>query len=77
MMRVKNTRTCLKRPLSKRPKMVFKTNFSLNAGQKYCRMLPRSNLQYYKPSLSYHLSSRSLFYLFLSGRLRKVLLYNK
>ena len=74
MMRVKNTRTCLKRPLSKRPKMVFKTNFSLNAGQKYCRML---NLQYYKPSLSYHLSSRSLFYQFLSGRLRKVLLYNK
>ena len=31
--------TCLKRPLSKRPKIVFQDQFSLNAGQKYCRML--------------------------------------
>ena len=37
------SKTCVKRPLSKRQKMVFKTNYrlklSLNAGQKYCRML--------------------------------------
>ena len=31
--------------------------------------------QYFRPSLSYHLSLRSLFCLFLSGRLRPVLLY--
>ena len=31
-------------------------------------------LQYFRPSLSYHLSLRSLFCLFLSGRLRQVLL---
>ena len=31
--------TCLKRPLSKRPKMGFKYQLSLNAGQNYCRML--------------------------------------
>ena len=31
--------TCLKRPLSKRPKIVFQDQLSLNAGQKYCRML--------------------------------------
>ena len=30
------SKTCLKWPLSKRPKIGFK----LNAGQKYCRMLP-------------------------------------
>ena len=31
--------TCLKRPLSKRPKIDYQDQLSLNAGQKYCRML--------------------------------------
>ena len=31
---------CVKRPLSKRPKFGFQDQLSLNAGQKYCRMLP-------------------------------------
>ena len=35
-----------------------------------------SILQYFRPSLSYHLSLRPLFFLFLSGHLRQVLLYN-
>ena len=34
-----------------------------------------SILQYFRPSLSYHLSLRSLFYLFFSGRFTQVLLY--
>ena len=34
-----------------------------------------SILQYFRPSLSYRLSLRSLFCLYLSGRLRQVLLY--
>ena len=34
-----------------------------------------SILYYFRSSLSYHLSSKSLFCLFLSGRLRQVLLY--
>ena len=34
-----NSRTCVKGPLSKRPKIVFQDQLSLNAGQKYCRML--------------------------------------
>ena len=34
-----------------------------------------SILQYFRPSLSYHLSVRYLFCLFLSGRLRQVLLH--
>ena len=31
--------TCLKQPLSKRPKIGFKDQLTLNAGQKYCIML--------------------------------------
>ena len=36
-----NRKTCIKRPLSKRPKIGFLDQLSLNAGQKYCRMLQR------------------------------------
>ena len=32
--------TCVKQPLSKRPKIGFQDRLLLNAGQKYCRMLP-------------------------------------
>ena len=37
---------------------------------------PWSILQYFRPLLSYHLSLTPLFFVFLSGRLRQVLLYN-
>ena len=59
-----NSQTRLKRPLKK-----TKNWFSgpINAGQKYCRMLYKSILQYFRPSFSYHLSLRSLFCPFLSG----------
>ena len=33
------SKTCVKRPLSKRQKLVFEDQLSLNAGQKYCTML--------------------------------------
>ena len=33
------SKTCVKRPLSKRSKIGFQDQLSLNAGQKYCRML--------------------------------------
>ena len=33
------SKTCVKSPLSKRPKIGFQDQLSLNAGQKYCRML--------------------------------------
>ena len=36
---LKYSKTCLKRPLSKRPKIGFQDRLSLNADQKYCRML--------------------------------------
>ena len=66
------SKTCVKWPLSKRPKIVFQDQLLLNAGQKYCRSSKGSILQYFRPSISYHLSLRSLFFLFLSGRLRQV-----
>ena len=58
------SKTCVKNTING-----FQDQLSLNAGQKYCRMLPLG------PSLSYHLLLRSLFYLFLSGRFTQVLLY--
>ena len=36
---LKYSKTCVKQPLSKRPKIGFQNQFSLNAGQKYRRML--------------------------------------
>ena len=36
---VNYSKTCLKRPLSKRQKMGFQNQLSRNAGKKYCRML--------------------------------------
>ena len=33
------SKTCVKWALSKRPKIGFQNQLSLNAGQKYCRML--------------------------------------
>ena len=54
-------KTCVKLPLSKRPKIGFQDQLSLNAGQKYL--------------ISYHLSLRSLFCLFLNGSFTQVLLY--
>ena len=69
-----NSKTCVKWSLSKDLKLVFKTN--------YCLMQVKSIaecslaiLQYFRPSLCYHLSLRSLFCLFLSGRFTQVLLY--
>ena len=54
------SKTSVKRPLSKRLKVGFQDQLSLNAGQAYCKM------QYIRPSLSYmyHLSLKSLFWIF-------------
>ena len=34
-----NSKICVTRPISKRPKIGFQDQLSLNAGQKYCRIL--------------------------------------
>ena len=66
------SRTCVKQLLSKVQKIDFQNQLSLNAGQKYCRIL-----HHYRPLFSHHLSLRSLFglHVFLSGRFTQVLLY--
>ena len=37
-----NSKTCVKRPLSKRPKIDFEDQLSLNAGRKYCKCFKHS-----------------------------------
>ena len=39
MLHTTYSKTCVKRPLSKRPKSGFQDQLLLNTGQKYCRML--------------------------------------
>ena len=77
---LKYSETCVKRPLSKRPKLGFQDQLLLNTGQKYCIMLQVEHSAILstfikRPSLSYHLLLRSLFCLFLSGHFTQVLLY--
>ena len=57
----------------KKTKNGFKDRLSLNAGQKYCRMLQREHSAYFRASLSYQLSLSPLFFLFLNGRFTQVL----
>ena len=59
----------------RRPKLVFKTDYRLIQAKSIAECSPWSILQHFRPSLSYHLSLRSLFCLFLSGCLRQVCLY--
>ena len=59
----------------RRPKMFLKTDYRFMQVKSIAECSKGSILQYFRPSLSYHLSLRSLFCLFLSGRLRQVLLY--
>ena len=68
-------KTCVKRSLSKIQKLVSNTNYRLKQVKRFAECSKGSNLQYFRPSLSCHLSLRSLFCLFLSGRLSQVLLY--
>ena len=51
------SKTCLKRPLKNTKNcLFFQDRLSHNAGQKYCRMLPGSILQYFRPAFIAHLS---------------------
>ena len=69
------SKTCLKRPLSKRPKIGFNTNYYLMQVKSIAECSNGSILQYFRPSFSYYFPLRSLLCLLLSGRLRQVLLY--
>ena len=68
----KNSKTCVKQPLSKRPKLVFKTNYRLMQVKVLQNAPMGAFCNTFRPSLSYHLSLRSLFCLFLSSRFTQV-----
>ena len=78
---LKNTnvysKTCLERPIKRRPKLFSKTDYCLMQVKSIAECSLWSVLQYFWPSLSYPLPLRPLFCLFVSGRLRQVLLYKK
>ena len=57
-------------------KLVFNTNYRLMQIKSIAECSKGSILQYFWSALSYHLSLRSLFCLFLSGRFTQVLLHN-
>ena len=59
----------VKWPLSKRQKIGFQDQLSLNADQKYCRMLRGEHSAILQHSLSYHLPLKQLFCLFMASRL--------
>ena len=69
------SKACVKLLLSKRLKIVFKDQLSLNAGQKYCRMLQGEHsailLTFIKLPFGIKIFVLSIF----SGRLIQVLLY--
>ena len=69
------SKTCVKGHFQKDHKLVFKTNYGLMQVKSIAECSKGSILQYFQPSLSYHLSLRSLFCLFLSGHFTQVLLY--
>ena len=72
---LKYSKTCLKRPLKRRPKLVSKTDYCLMQVKSIAECSTGSILHFFWPSLSYHLSLRSLFCLVLSGRLKQVWQY--
>ena len=61
---VSTVKTCLKRPLLKDHKLVFKTNYCLMQVNSIVECSIGSILQYFCPSLSYNLSLRPLFVFF-------------
>ena len=69
------SKTCVKRPLSKRPKIGFRDQLLNNAGQKYCRVLQGEYSAILLTFIKLPFVIKSLFCLFLSGCLRQVLLY--
>ena len=70
-------KTCVKWTRSKRQTLVLKTDNCLMQVKSIAKCSKGSILRYFRPSLNYHLSLRSLLCLFLSGRFTQVLLYHK
>ena len=56
------SKTCVKGPLSKGPKKIFKTDYCLMQVKSLTECSKGSILQYFRPSLSYQFSLRPLLY---------------
>ena len=68
-------KTCVKRPLSKRPKTGFQDQLLLNAGQKYCRMLQGEHSAILFNFIKLPLVIKIFVVSILCGCIRQVLLY--
>ena len=66
------SKTCVKRPLSKRQKYGFQDQLSLNTGQKYCRMLPLEHSAILSTFIKLPVVIKTFDCLFLSGRFFQV-----
>ena len=69
------SKTCRKQPLKKKTKIGFQDPLSLNAGQKYCRMLQGEHSAILSTFIKIPFVFSTFVLPFLSGRLRQVLLY--
>ena len=69
------SKTCLKRPLSKRPKNGFKDQLSLNAGPKYCKMLHGEHSAIRSTFIKLPFVIKMYVLFILSASFRQVLLY--
>ena len=75
---IRYSKTCVKRPLSKRPKIdtTFQDQLSLDAGQKYCRMLKGEHSAILLTFIKLPFVIKIFVLSILSGSLRQVLLYS-
>ena len=72
----KYSKTCVKQPFSKRPQIGFQDRLSLNAGQKYCRMLQGEHSAILSTFIQLPFVIKMfVFAFFLSGCFTQVLLY--
>ena len=69
------SKICLNGHSHKEQKLVFKIIYSFMQVKRIAECSKGSILQYFRPSLTYHLSLRALFCLFLSDHLRRVFLH--
>ena len=69
------SKTCVKRPLCKRPKIGFQDQLSPNAGQKYCRMLQGEHSAILSTFIRLPFVIKIFVCLILSDHFTQVLLY--
>ena len=71
---LRHIKTCVKQPLSKRPKMVFKTNYRLN-GHRFFRMLPVEHSAILSTFIKLPINIKIFVLSIISGRFTQFLLY--